>query len=113
MEYIKYTRAGAYETLTPGDAPTTTGKITAVIREPTSGEFNKRNAIAALITVESNTINFTIDGTAPTATSGTNAGHKVTSGQSYVIEGAGNVTAFMCIDAVSGSASSVKVTTFF
>lgn len=113
MEYIRYTKAGAYETLTPGDAPTTTGKITAAIRFPTTGVFKNRAAIAALITVESNTINFTVNGTTPTATSGTNAGHKITSGQSYVIEGAGNVAAFMCIDSVSGSASKVKVTTFF
>lgn len=110
MEQIRYTRAGAYEKITPGD--TSTG-ITAAIREPTSGEFNKKNAIAALITVEDNTINFTLDGTAATATAGTNAGHKVTVGQSYLVEGRGSVTAFRCIDAVSGSASIVKVTTFF
>lgn len=102
---------GAHETLTPGD--TATG-ITAAIIQPTASDmFKNIHAQGALITVESNTINFCIDGTTPTAAAGTNAGHQMDAGQSYMIESPYGVAKFKCIDRISGSASKVKVTTFF
>lgn len=101
---------GAHETLTPGD--TATG-ITAAIIKPTSDSFSGIYAIGALITVESNTINFCIDGSTPSAAAGTNLGHKMDAGQSYYVEDQRGVANFKCIDRVSGSASKVKVTTFF
>lgn len=106
METLQYLNAGAYESLTPGD--TATG-ITAAIKQPTSGAFKNLPAIGALITVENNSARFTMDGTTPTAS----VGHLITAGQSYVITGAASVSAFKCIDAVSGVASNIKVTTFF
>ena len=101
---------GAHETLTPGN--TATG-ITSTVILPTSGDFIAIHAIGALITVESNSINFCIDGSTPTAAAGTNVGHQMNAGQSYYIEDQRGVVKFKCIDRVSGSASKVKVTTFF
>ena len=101
---------GAHETLTPGN--TATG-ITSTVILPTSGDFSGIYAVGALITVETNIINFCIDGSTPTAAAGTNIGHQMDAGQSYYIEDQQGVAQFKCIDRVSGSASKVKVTTFF
>jgi hypothetical protein len=110
-EVLQYLEAGAHESL----SPTSSTGITAAIQEPTSGEYNNIPALAALITVEDNSTRFTVDGTTPTNSNGTSAdtGHLITAGQSYVIEARTGVVNFRCIDAVSGSASVVKVTTFF
>ncbi len=104
--------AGAHESLTPGD--TATG-ITAAIKKPTSGAFTDIEASAALITVEDNNARFTVDGTTPTNSNGTSAdtGHLITAGQNTMIEGLRSVDKFKIIDAVSGSASIIKVTTYF
>ena len=67
---------------------------------------------AALITVETAAINFTLDGTLPTATSGTNYGHKMDAGQSYVIRGYKNIRKFKCINAVASNGAIVKYTLF-
>lgn len=106
MDFLQYLVAGAYEALTPTGS---TG-ITAAIKHPTSGDFKDRDAQAALITVEDNDIRFTLQGTPPVAAG---AGHLMSAGQSYVIQHPSDVNKFRCIDNVSGSASSVKVTTFF
>jgi hypothetical protein len=112
MAELKYLLPGAHETLTPGD--TATG-ITAAIARPTSGLYNQITALSALITVEDNSIRFTLDGTTPTNANGTSAdtGHLMTTGQSYVIESHEGVQGFLCIDAASGSAAKIKVTTMF
>ena len=101
--------AGTPETITPGN--TATG-ISATIYQQ---EIHKAtmSAIGALLTCENETVNITFDGTAPTATSGTNVGHKFSAGESYVIRSGPNVRNFQCIDAVAGAAGSVKVTPFF
>jgi hypothetical protein len=69
-------------------------------------------AKAALITVETANINFTLDGTSPTVTSGTNVGHTLVAGDSILIKGAVNIAAFKMIDN-AGSTAVVKVTYFF
>lgn len=102
--------AGATENITPGD--TATG-ITASKRCPTSGLYKGMTAAGALITCESNSVNFTFDGTDPTAAAGTNVGHSLGDSDSIVIRGQTNVANFKCIDRVSGSAATVKVTTLF
>lgn len=106
MADLKYLKPGGYEALAPGD--TATG-ITAALRNPTTGAFTDQTAITALITVEDNAMRFTMDGTTPTAS----IGHLMSAGQSYVVEDTYGVLNFKCIDAVSGSVSSVKVTVFF
>lgn len=101
--------AGAHETL----APTSSTGITGTVIQPTSGDYKGLQAEEALITVEDNTINFTLDGTVPTAKAGTNKGHQADAGLSYLVQGAQSVRQFRCIDRVAGSTSAVKITTFF
>ena len=67
---------------------------------------------AALITVETAAIKFTTDGTLPTATSGTNYGHQMDAGQSYVIRGYKNIRKFKCINAVASNGAILKYTLF-
>lgn len=102
--------AGAYEAITPGD--TATG-LSAATLNPTSGLYKGMTATGALITCEDDTVNFTIHGTAPTAKAGTNVGHALDAGQSMVIRGEGSLRNFKCIDRVSGSAGTVKVSVYF
>ncbi len=108
MADLKYLYPGGFESLTPGD--TATG-ITSTVRHPADGvgPFFAQTAIAALITVENNSVRFTMDGTTPTAS----VGHLLTAGQSFVVENEYGVLNFKCIDAVSGSAGVVKVTVYF
>ena len=68
---------------------------------------------AALITVETADIRFTLDGTTPTVTSGTAAGHIMSGGQSYVVRGYENCKNFRCINAVGSSGAGVKCTFFY
>lgn len=114
MSDLKYLYPGGHESLTPGD--TATG-ITTSVRHPADGvgAFFAQTAITALITVEDNSMRFTLDGTTPTNANGTSAdvGHLMSAGQSYVVENEYGVLNFKCIDAVSGAVSVTKVTVFF
>jgi hypothetical protein len=101
--------AGAPETITPGD--TATGITDTIYRQTIHGA--EKLAIGALLTCEDETVNMTFDGTAPTAAAGTNVGHAFSAGESYVLRGTNNVKNWKCIDRVSLSAGSVKVTPFF
>jgi hypothetical protein len=78
------------------------------IYDPLTGWASGLQVNAALITCEGGAINFTIDGTTPTVTAGTNIGHQLQPGQSYVISGRQNVTAFQCINAVASNGAIVK-----
>jgi hypothetical protein len=101
---------GSYDSVAPAD--TATGFTAAKIK-PVSGTYLGMTAKAALIIVEDNAVNFTLDGTTPTAKAGTNVGLKLDADQSYVIVGADNVLKFKCIDRVSGSTGTVKALIFF
>ena len=68
---------------------------------------------AALITAETAAINFTIDGTIPTLAAGTNVGHNMSAGQSYVVRGYQNIRKFQCINSANGNNAVVKYTLFF
>ena len=70
-------------------------------------------AKAALISVETAAIRFTLDSTTPTVTADTGAGHLINTGGSYLIRGFGNVSRFRCINAVASSGAAVKVTLFY
>ena len=101
--------ASGHEIITPGDVST---GITAGLLTPASGSFNAMNAVAGLITAENQTMHFTLDGTAPTAAAGTDLGHDLAAGDSYMIRGKTNMANFRIIDRVSGSAGQLKVTVF-
>lgn len=75
-------------------------------------DSNGEPAKYALVTVSTYTIHFTLDGTAPTAAAGTNVGHPMPAGTSYVIEGYDNIKNFKAINAVAGQDGVVKITFF-
>ena len=102
--------AGGFETI-----GTTTSSIgfTAATITPTTGNFAGLLAKAAVISVETADIRFTIDGTVPTVTSGTGAGHLLENGSSFIIYGEKNVANFRCINAVGSSGAKVKCTYLF
>lgn len=99
-----------HEKITPGD--TATG-ITAGIRKPDSGLFAGQQATSAYITVENESITFAMDGSVPTALAGTNVGHVLAAGASFWLTSGTQINNFKCIDSVSGSAGTVKVTCLF
>ena len=68
---------------------------------------------AALITVETADIRFTMDGTTPTTTATTAVGHLMVSGQSYVVRGWENIRNFRCINAVASSGAVVRASYFY
>jgi len=95
-----------YESISPAD--TATG-FTASNYKAGAGTLR---AERALISCESNTVNFTLHGTAPTAAAGTNIGTAFLANDSYLIVGYTAIANFQCIDRVSGSAGTVKVIFF-
>ena len=70
-------------------------------------------AIGAMIVCESNDVNFTVDGSNPTAAAGTNQGFKLGTDANIVLRDPTEVIRFKCIDRVSGSAGIVKVGCIF
>lgn len=68
---------------------------------------------AALITVKTAAIQFTLSGVTPTVTGGTNHGHQMDAGQSYVIRGYSNIRKFKCINAVNLNGAIVEYSMFF
>lgn len=110
MKHTDLGRAGTFETI--ADTSAVVG-FTATKIAPASGVHLGKSAVGALISVETNPIRFTLDGTTPTVTAGTGAGHLLAAGGEYEIKGAGNVKNFKCINAVAGSVGVVKCTFFF
>jgi hypothetical protein len=101
--------AGGYESLTTATAI----GFTAAKILPTTGAYIGKRARAAIISVEVAAIRFTLDGTTPSVTSGTAAGHLLQNGDSFIIEGEMNVASFLCINAVNASGALVKCTYLF
>lgn len=80
---------------------------------PTASNLKDSNNLPVktmLVSVEGNTCNFSEHGTAPTATSGSNIGHKMAAGTSYVVNGIENITNFKIINAVAASDGIPKLT---
>jgi hypothetical protein len=96
--------AGNYETVTPTSS---TGVTTSFYND------SSRQAKTILVTVETNTVTFTMDGTTPTNAAGTNAGHYLLAGESIIIKGINNIRAFRCVDTVAAAAGVVKITVFY
>jgi hypothetical protein len=106
-----YGEAKNYETLTGLDPAK--GFTAANLYTPDIQGKKGLPCKAALITVETNSVNITLDGTVPTHTAGTNIGHLLTAGQSMIIMGWENVRQFLAIDAANGSGGVIKCTFFF
>ena len=101
--------AGGYESLTTATA---VGFTSAKIA-PTTGSYVGKKARAALISIETAPIRFTLDGTTPTVTAGTAAGHIMYPGDSFVALGENNIENFRAINEVAASGAVVKCTYFF
>lgn len=68
---------------------------------------------AALISVETATLTFTVDGTTPTIAAESNHGHQLTAESSYVLDNITSIRNFRCINTVASSGSVLKVTYFY
>lgn len=84
-----------YEKLTP----TTATGLTATRILPTSGNFNGILARAVMIRPETNNIRYRIDGTDPTATTGT----LLKADDILTLTGTNNLKNFKCIDTGAGA----------
>uniref|UniRef100_A0A6M3J656 Uncharacterized protein n=1 Tax=viral metagenome TaxID=1070528 RepID=A0A6M3J656_9ZZZZ len=67
----------------------------------------------AVITVETAGINFCVDGTTPTVTSGTYQGHLLNVGDALTLNDIAEIRKFRCINAVASNGAVVKVTYSF
>lgn len=101
--------AGYTEQITTGTA---VGFTSAKIL-PTTGSFAGLQARAVIISVETATVRFTIDGTTPVVTGVSQVGHLLPIGGSYEITGEKNVANFKCINAVAGSGAILVATYLF
>ena len=72
-----------------------------------------QTAQAALITVETAAIRFTMDGTTPVVTGVSEAGHKMDVGQSFVIRGYKSITQFKCINETASNGAKVFCSFYF
>jgi hypothetical protein len=97
------------ETLTGGVSTGTVAIAEALIPLRVRGLKPK----VALITIESFAVNFTLDGTTPTVTAGTNYGHTMIAGQNYAVRGLQNIRNFKAINAVASSGAIIKYSLFF
>lgn len=81
----------------------------------TATEYTYKGKIAqaALITVETAAIRFTMDGTTPVVTGGTEAGHKIDAGQSFVVRGYKSISQFKCINETAGNGAKAFVSFYF
>lgn len=94
----------------PFQSETLTGTSTGtvdIVQDFMPVNFAGMSARGAQIWVETASIIFTLDGTTPTATAGTNHGTLLPASSSYVIEGE-HVRNFKCINAVNASGAIVK-----
>lgn len=108
LRILSGTPTAAGETWTGG---TSTGTVATAQAPMVIDTFGQPKA--CLLTVEAAAINFTQDGTTPTVTAGTNYGHQIASGQSYVVSGWNNIRNFQCINAVNASGAILKYSLYY
>jgi hypothetical protein len=102
--------AAQYETLTPVASTKFTTSKSCVA----ASDGGKVCAKAALISVETGAVRFTLEGTVPVVTAtGGGVGHLLAVGDSYVVRGFENVQKFLCIQAVTATGGIVRVTYFY
>ena len=81
---------------------------TSEVYQPNRGAYKGLPVRALLISAETAAVNFTFDGTTPTVAAGTNIGHQLAAGASYVVSGQNNVRNFQCINSVAANGAIVK-----
>lgn len=90
---------------------TSTGVVTA-ISAPLPLRVHGQ-AKTVLISCEVAAVNYTLNGSPPTATAGTNLGHKIAVGEWLSIEDGMNIRGFQAINAVNASGAVLKYTLFY
>jgi hypothetical protein len=88
-------------------APTTSTGITKSVYNPTTGLYKGRMARAVLVGVETHSIRFREDGSAPTSSEGM----LIAASNYHTIVNPENIKNFRCIDC--SGASSVKILPYF
>jgi hypothetical protein len=76
-------------------------------------EGQKRQVRRAVITVDTAAVNFCIDGTTPTVTTGTHQGHLLNAGDVLTLNDIDEIRRFRAINAVASSGAILKVTYSF
>jgi len=76
-------------------------------------EYKGNKCRAALITVETATIRFTMDGTTPTVTASGGIGTAIAPGQSFVVRGFKSVSQFKAINEVASNGAVMHCHYFF
>jgi len=76
-------------------------------------EVDHRQVKRAVITVDTAAINFCVDGSTPTVTSGTHQGHLLNVGDVLTLNDITEIKLFRCINAVASNGAVVKVTYSF
>jgi hypothetical protein len=79
------------------------------LRPPYGDDFD---AQGALIKVESAAILFTLNGSVPTVSTGTNIGMKMDPGESIYLDDIQNIKNFKCINSANANGAIVKIITF-
>lgn len=86
------------------------------VGQTSSDSYNRYDKVRrpeeALIQVKSGAINWTIDGTAPTATAGTDVGFISSPGDLISLQGYGAIAGFQAINAVASNGAKVEVVYF-
>ena len=80
---------------------------------PDAGDLNGAKPVAALLTVEDNSINFTLHGVPPTHVGSSNIGHQMDAGESFIVKGITAISSLECIERTEGSLGKVKITIFY
>lgn len=112
--YINGTKvAYAYEKLTSITASTALTAATYLQSVSANDVFSRtRTPHEAYITVEDADVRVTFDGTTPTVSAGTGAGHLYGHGDTITIQGFENIVKFRAINAVASNGAVLRVTYF-
>ena len=100
-------------TLTGTAAKSSSGTLTINAAQEFIPLLPRQSPKAALIVVETASINFTQGKVIPTVTAGTNYGTTMTLGQSYVVRGYSNIRNFKAINTVDSSGAIMKYSLYY
>ena len=107
MASVQITHLDAYSHESITVSTTALGFTTTETRKAIAGTTQTVSAVEALITVETNPVRYTMDGTTPTA----NVGHLLGDGDVITISGMGNIKRFQMIR--QGAADATVMVTYF
>ena len=101
------------DTTLTGTTKSSSGTMTINAAQEFIPLIPRQSPKAALIVVETASINFTQGKVIPTVTAGTNYGTTMTLGQSYVVRGYSNIRNFKAINTVDSSGAIMKYSLYY